>query len=203
MVPPEPLHLLTFLLGPPESATFGDGTNDEPEWFDPDARFGSSSSDAAMKSYTFRELKYLVRCLASGLVKAGLRSGDRLLLISSESIYTPVIMYATWAAGGIFSARTPNYTAEQHSYLFKDCRPKILLASSEAIEVALSAARNAGLNICAFLYNGLLPSKPELETHAPLWDILLDYQGRADYTWKRLSSEEDMDRTLVIEYTSG
>lgn len=200
-IPTQPINLLTFLFGPPESASFEDGTNKES--FDPDSLFGSALSDVPTKPYTFRQLKDHVKCLASGLVKAGLQPGDRLMLIAPESIYTPVVMYATIAAGGVFTARTPGFTADQHAYFFDHSKPRVLLASSEDMNIALAAARQAGLSdIRAFVYDGLLPAEAT-PTELPNWDTLYDEQGGRSYEWERLSSKKDLEKTVLIDYTSG
>lgn len=90
-----PLHVLTYLLGEPDSDSFHTKQRVDPPWFKPDLPALCSSSDPKHKSYTFVELKRDVKALGSGLQKAGFQDGDQLIVVANNSIYIPLLMLAT------------------------------------------------------------------------------------------------------------
>lgn len=158
-------------------------------------------------SYTFEQLKDLVKTLASCLRRAGLDPGARLIAIGAESTYISVIMLATIAAGGIFAGCDPKFGAAQQSAIIRDCEPALVLAQKGADEGKIAMAMNiAGVpnarlfswDETLFQYSTLRRDRVFERQHT-----LLDFRRGPSLQWKTFETEEDAESTAVIIYTSG
>ena len=196
-------NVLTYLLGNPDTSSFDTGKRAKPSWFTPDLPVLRSSSQPEVKSYTFAELKTQVKALGSGLRKAGMQDGDRLVLMASDVVEYPLLILGTWAAGGIFITRDPDYTAVQQAEFFKHAEPKIVIAEAAYIKAAAEAVHNAYPSFDSiFELDGILPSTHVNNTDRS-WKSLLDHTDAPSYAWPKISTKEQMETTVLIEYTSG
>ncbi|KAI8966618.1 acetyl-CoA synthetase-like protein [Daldinia sp. FL1419] len=84
--------------------------------------------------------------LALGLVRAGLKPGDRVLLFSGNSLFTPVVFMGILMAGGIFTGANPSFVARELAYQLKDSGASFLIAADASMEIAVEAAGKAGLS---------------------------------------------------------
>ncbi|KAL6717546.1 hypothetical protein ACLMJK_005461 [Lecanora helva] len=202
-----PINILTFLLGQPETPSFHDGYNDNPSWFSPSLQFLVSGSNPEASPLTFEQLKYLVKSLAAGLRKNGLQPGDRLLFISPEHMFMPVMLLATIAAGGIFVGRSPYCPAEQQAIVLKQCDPVFIVTYTGFEDTVAEAARVADndAQICAFdddpFINDLRPHFGY--AHSVSTRGFLDSKGASSFRWKTLQTEADAETTALIIYTTG
>lgn len=89
---------------------------------------------------TWAQLDTAVSSLASGLLKRGLRSGERIAVISGNSSDFVIAMYAAWRAGLIAVPLNPAYTAPEVAVLLVDSDARLVLTSSPAATVAREAA---------------------------------------------------------------
>ena len=201
---PSPTNLLTSLLGEPESPSFGD---ENPVWFSSSLLFLVSARCPAARCLTFERLKYLVKSLASGLRKKGLKPGDRLLFVSPETIYMPVFLLATIAAGGIFVGRRPDFSAAQEAIIIKHCEPAFIVAYLGFEGIAAQGARLANVDAQIFSYDD-----ESFEPHpSPNYGYggsvscskILDSVGASTFRWRTLETEADMETTALIVYTTG
>ena len=89
-------------------------------------------SSRALKQYRFDEIRPLVARISSGLVRAGLRHGDVVLLCVTGCIEVTPIALAVIAAGGILTACNPTFTTsksdknaifESDVQIKRKCRP--------------------------------------------------------------------------------
>ena len=201
------IDLITYLLGKPESTSFDNGQTDSPSWFSPDIPFCISASTPKSKSYTFGQLKQSVRELASGLRKAGLQDGDRLMLFAPDSLYVPLVMLATWAAGGIFVSRDIVSTAKQQAHFIQHAQPKIVFAGKGYEETVMEAARHAGHGNKRPYSFGALARPGEVVEHVSSsfndWNTLFDRISGPNFQWRRPLNPAEMSTTVLIEYTSG
>ena len=196
-------NVLTYLLGNPESSSFDTGKRANPSWFTPDLPVLRSSSQPEVKTYTFAELKAQVKALGSGLRKAGLQDGAQLILFSSDNVEYPLLILGTWAAGGIFVSRRVDYTVAQQAEFIKHVEPKIVIAEAAYIDTATEAVRIAYPSFDSiFEIDELLPRSP-LNDVSRSWKSLLDHTDGPSYAWPRISTREQMESTILIEYTSG
>ncbi|KAH7888882.1 acetoacetate-CoA ligase [Phlebopus sp. FC_14] len=86
-----------------------------------------------VKHYTFRELRELVRTMATGMKRAGLGVGDRVAAMITNSISGIVIALAAASIGAIFSSTATDMGASAILDRYRQIRPKVLFASSETV----------------------------------------------------------------------
>ena len=196
-------NVLTYLLGNPDSNSFDTGKRANPSWFTPDLPALESSSQPEVKTYTFADLKAQVKALGSGLRKGGLQDGARLILFSSDNVEYPLLVLGTWAAGGIFVSRPVDYSVAQQADFLKHAEPKIVIAEAAYIDAATKAVRLVYPSFeSIFEIDGMLPRSP-LNDVRRSWKSLLDHTDGPSYAWPRISTREQMESTILIEYTSG
>jgi len=89
---------------------------------------------------TWAELDARVDAMASGLVRRGLRSGERVALLSGNSADFVVAYYAILRAGLVAVPLNPAYTAPEIAVLLQDAEVTLLFTSAGAAPVAREAA---------------------------------------------------------------
>jgi 4-coumarate--CoA ligase len=96
--------------------------------------------------------------LSTALVKNyGLRPTDTVALFSPNTIWYPVAMHSVCRVGGVISGASPAYNAEEMTYALKTASAKFLMTVPGSMEVAIVAAKAAGLrNEHIFLLEGKL-----------------------------------------------
>ncbi|RPB11486.1 acetyl-CoA synthetase-like protein [Morchella conica CCBAS932] len=151
--------------------------------------------------------------IASGLISCGLFPGDRVLLYSGNNIYFPTVFTGIIAAGGIFTGANPTFTARELAYQLKDSEAEFLLVNVGSIDVGIEAAKMVGLDpekVFVFddgLYvddeGGIVKwTTRERVKGVRHWsDIVM--AGNDKFAWEELSTEEEVNRTAAINYSSG
>jgi acyl-CoA synthetase (AMP-forming)/AMP-acid ligase II len=66
-------------------------------------------------------------------------------LFTANSVDTPVVTFGTLWAAGIVSPASPRYTAEELASQLKDCSAAAMITQYPMLEVALQAAKVAGI----------------------------------------------------------
>jgi 4-coumarate--CoA ligase len=79
--------------------------------------------------FTLNGFREWPKRFTAGLLAAGLKPGDRVLLYSSNSIFTPVVVMGVILAGGIFTSTNPAFTQQELAYQLKDSSAQFLLAA--------------------------------------------------------------------------
>ncbi|KAI2605985.1 acetyl-CoA synthetase-like protein [Hypoxylon fragiforme] len=177
-------------------SSFGALSN-EPQFIDPDRpeTHFITKSDFRLWSKRF----------ALGLVRAGLKPGDRVLLFSGNSLFFPVVFMGILMAGGIFSGANPSFVPRELAYQLKDTGALFMIAADASMEIAVEAAAEAGLprsQIFSFDATPLdtQPGKARLGTRH--WTSLLAPEAEgAKFDWV-----EPADATTAIcalNYSSG
>lgn len=85
----------------------------------------------AKKTWTHGQLAIGVNVYAKALLAAGVRSGDRVALISSPNPQFSIMFFAIISLGGIFVGLNPKYRLGELSHIVTDSAPKLLFAYSE------------------------------------------------------------------------
>ncbi|KAL8952620.1 MAG: hypothetical protein Q9222_001494 [Ikaeria aurantiellina] len=93
---------------------------------------------AQVKEYS----TYLSTALAE---KYGFKEGDTVALFSPNTIWYPVAMFGVLRAGGVMSGASPAYNIEEMTYALKTANAKFLMTIPSSMDVAVAAARNAGI----------------------------------------------------------
>jgi 4-coumarate--CoA ligase len=90
--------------------------------------------------------------------KYGMEEGQTILLFSQNTIWYPITMLAAIRAGGKVCGASPAYGFEEMAFALKVAQAKFLFTVPSSIEVAVTAAKEAGIrqsNI--FLLEGTMP----------------------------------------------
>jgi acyl-coenzyme A synthetase/AMP-(fatty) acid ligase len=84
--------------------------------------------------------------LSTALVKSyGLQPGETVALFSPNTIWYPVAMHSVTRVAGIISGASPAYNVEEMTYALTTGRAKFLMTVPGSMEVAIAAAKAAGL----------------------------------------------------------
>jgi 4-coumarate--CoA ligase len=161
-----------------------------------------------LTAYTYREW---AKRLAAGLRAAGLEQGDRVMLISTNSIFYPVVVMGTLMAGAIYNSANPAYTAREISHQLKDADPKFVLAAEGCFGRAIEAAQNVGFDSRRIFLFGAVPmdhekglSETTLRANPQHWGHLLAGPDVGkNFVWEERSTKEFSERTAILIYSSG
>lgn len=80
----------------------------------------------AKKTWTHGQYAIGVSAYAKALLAAGVRSGDRIALISSPTPQFSILFFAIISVGGIFVGLNPKYRLGELSHIVSDSMPKLL-----------------------------------------------------------------------------
>ncbi|KAL9034125.1 MAG: hypothetical protein Q9180_005580 [Flavoplaca navasiana] len=95
----------------------------------------------------YAQVKEYTTYLSTALVKEyGLKEGETVALFSPNTIWYPVAMLAVLRAGGVMSGASPAYNVEEMTYALKTANAKFLMTIPSSMDVAVAAARNAGIH---------------------------------------------------------
>jgi long-chain acyl-CoA synthetase len=99
--------------------------------------------DGEYKSYHFEYLRDKVERLAIGLMDLGLKSGDRVGIISENRLEWPILDFALAGMGIIDVPIFTTLTARQTEYIFNDCSADAIVVSNKfQLEKVLSIKDN-------------------------------------------------------------
>ncbi|KAK0258767.1 hypothetical protein LTR91_012679 [Friedmanniomyces endolithicus] len=194
-LPIEPQSLPSYLFTSPTAPL-----DDEPLLID------AESPEHYLTQHTYREWS---KRFALGLQQAGFKPGDRLLLYSGNTILFPVILMGTIMAGGIFTGANPTYVARELAYQLKDSGATFLITAESSLQTALDAADSIGFSKNSIYvsdegFSTLRGDPPESVrglTHFS--KLLAPADSATTFTWEDFSSHSEMDRTAVLNYSSG
>ncbi|KAL9620356.1 MAG: hypothetical protein Q9204_008217 [Flavoplaca sp. TL-2023a] len=120
-----------------------------------DSSYSPLVRDAPIAGYTnaitgeridYAQVKEYTTYLSTALVKKyGFKEGETVALFSPNTIWYPVAMLAVLRAGGVMSGASPAYNVEEMSYALRTANAKFLMTIPSSLDVALGAARNAGI----------------------------------------------------------
>ncbi|KAF2970277.1 hypothetical protein GQX73_g3331 [Xylaria multiplex] len=143
--------------------------------------------------------------IALGLQRAGLETGDRVLLFSGNNIFFPTIFMGVIMAGGIFTGANPSFVARELAYQLKDSGAYILIAADASIEIAMEAAEQAGLpkdRVYSFDATGMDKQKGKARLGSQHWTNLLETEAdAAKFDW--VEPIDPKTTTLCLNYSSG
>lgn len=145
---------------------------------------------------------------AAGLIKAGFKSGDRVLLFSGNTLFFPVVLHGVIMAGGVFTGANPSYVARELAYQLKDSGAKFLITSEGSLETALEAAESIRFpKSSVFLFDNsyaTFDGTGKSRNGVEHWSRLLASPAEGEkFVWEELSTSEELDRTIALNYSSG
>ncbi|KAH9826199.1 acyl-CoA ligase-like protein 3 [Teratosphaeria destructans] len=146
--------------------------------------------------------------LAAGLRAAGFQRGDRLLLYSGNTIFFPVVLMGTIAAGGVFTGANPTYVARELAYQVRDSGARFLITSEGRLATALEAVDSIEFpRDHVFVFDSGFATFDgrgrDVEGIAHWSRLLAPPEEAAGFRWDRFSTREEMQRGAVINYSSG
>ena len=150
--------------------------------------------------------------LASGLRRAGLRPGERVLLFSGNTLFFPSVVMGVIMAEGVFTGANPTYVARELAYQLTDSGAKILICAEGSLDTGVAAAKEAGLSaeqVFVFDDGKATFDGRKVKKDTPLgrirhWTELLDTEQNGHvYAWPDLKSKEELDRVVALNYSSG
>jgi acyl-CoA synthetase (AMP-forming)/AMP-acid ligase II len=154
---------------------------------------------------TYGQLRSLVLQLASGLKKAGLKPGDRVLLAAPNCLLYTTVMLAVITAGGAFLGASNSRTAEEFQHWMNTIEPSFVLVH-----------RSIGDNFTAkstcdasFYFLDESSQRSEKTIQGPYnqtwphWSRLLDTQVDLSAAIPQLTEEELTNTPIVFTMTSG
>ncbi|OTB12438.1 hypothetical protein K445DRAFT_378636 [Daldinia sp. EC12] len=143
--------------------------------------------------------------LALGLTRAGLKPGDRVLLFSGNSLFTPIIFMGILMAGGVFTGANPSFVARELAYQLKDSGASFLIAADASMEIAVEAADTAGLarsRIYSFDTSVLDKRPGKARLGAQHWTSLIaPKDDAAKYDW--VEPADSRTAICALNYSSG
>lgn len=145
---------------------------------------------------------------ATGLRKAGLGPGDRVLLFSGNTLFFPVVFMGTIMAGGVFTGANPTYVARELAYQLQDSGAKFLICAEASLDTGIEAADAAGLShdrVFVFdngyaTFDGIGKGRGDVRHWSQLIASPADGRG---FAWEELSTPEELNRTICLNYSSG
>jgi 4-coumarate--CoA ligase len=171
-----------------------------------------SAQEPEKHSISINDYRLYSQRLASGLLRSGIQPGDRVLLFSGNTLFFPSVIMGVIMAGAVFTGANPTYVARELGYQLKDSGARYLICAEGSLDTGLEAAKLANLpisNIYIFddgiaTFEGRTVEKETPEGTIKHWTTLLDSEdkGRA-YHWPDLRSEEELDRIVALNYSSG
>lgn len=189
------VSLPTYVFGSPSAAL-----PETPLYLDPGnpEKYHLSTSD----------LRQWCKRLAAGLQKAGLKPGDRVLLFSGNTLFFPVVFLGTIMAGGVFTGANPTYVPRELAYQLQDSGAKFLICNEAGLDTGIKAADVAGMShVKVFVFdNGYatLDNTGKGRGDVRHWSELLASTAESrNFAWEELSSEEELNRTICLNYSSG
>lgn len=198
-IPIPQVSLPTFLFGSPTAPL-----DNKPAFL--------STRDPENHKLSLSDYRLYAQRLASGLLRSGLQPGDRVLLFSGNTLFFPVILMGTVMAGGIFTGANPTYVVRELAYQLRDSGARYLVCAEGSLDTGLAAAKEAGLGperIFIFddgvaTFEGRAVERQTSEGRIRHWTALLDPAEKArSYAWPELSTEEELDRVVALNYSSG
>ncbi|KIW95889.1 uncharacterized protein Z519_02954 [Cladophialophora bantiana CBS 173.52] len=164
-------------------------------------------------SFSLHSLREWSKRFAAGLTAAGIQQGDRVMLVSGNNFWTPVIVLGVVMAGGIYNSANPASTARELEYQLKDSEPRFVFAAENCLRVTQEAAKSAGIDQSHLFLFEELPShfataserqEKLINNTAQHWGTLITTpQVGSAFRWDESQTAEMATKTAILIYSSG
>ncbi|OQV01358.1 hypothetical protein CLAIMM_06734 [Cladophialophora immunda] len=157
---------------------------------------------------TRAEFALWARRVAAGLIQAGLRPKDRVLVYSGNNVFYPVVFMGVIMAGGIVTTANPAFVARELAYQLQDSGTKFLLVAEGSLPTALDAAKMVNFKTTdMFIFDDMPlvdPGRAQGKSAVRHWKHLIATpEAGAAFRWDDGKSPEFVQRTVAILYSSG
>ncbi|XP_077991035.1 uncharacterized protein LOC144445370 [Glandiceps talaboti] len=145
-------------------------------------------------SYTYRQLKDLVRRCGSGLVKSGFKQGDVCAFYQPNSPDFFITSYSVASIGGVLGPVNPTFTVDELSYQLDNTDARWIITVPSSVDKAKEAAKRVG-NIKGIYVVG----DEHVDGCIPFSTFMKD-DGSAFPTDIEINPKEDV---VILPYSSG
>lgn len=150
------------------------------------------------RSYTHEQVKNAAIDFGKGLKGAWeWQKGDVMALFTPNSVDTPVVTWGTHWAGGIISPANSGYTADELAFQLKDAGAKALCTQKAFLDVAVDAAKQAGISKDRIILIGDAKDQSGRFKH---FSSIRNIAGTNQYRRSKMSPENDL---AFLVYSSG
>ncbi|KAI1825853.1 acetyl-CoA synthetase-like protein [Xylaria intraflava] len=95
---------------------------------------------------SWKDVKEAATYISTVLVKEyGLKTGDTVSLFSRNTIWYPVMLFASMRVGGVVSGASPAYNVDEMTYALRTANAKFIATHPTSIDIAAQAAKNVGI----------------------------------------------------------
>jgi long-chain acyl-CoA synthetase len=98
---------------------------------------------AGGRRLTFSDLDGMSDRLAAGLVRNGLRRGERVIVFMENAWEAVAAIWAVLKAGGVFSPVNPSTKPDKLAYILNNCRAAALVTHGKLATAAAAAVASA------------------------------------------------------------
>jgi len=161
---------------------------------------------------TMAEYRLLSKRVALGLIDAGLKPGQRVLMYSGNSIYFPPVFLGVLMAGGIFTGANPSFVCRELAYQLRNSEAVFMISAASSLPTALEAAKEVGMpreNV--FIFD--TPTNPKSDRPSPgragrkdgarHWTELLQGNLSRAEGWAWAEPADSSTTTCCLNYSSG
>lgn len=147
--------------------------------------------DGEWMQLRFEEIQRSAQHLSNFLIESGIKSGDRIAVISESNPEFGVVFFAAVRAGAILVPLDPKLSAEVLKFQVSDSAPRIIFASKSCLDLA-STVVEGNEEICTVI---VMDDSSAQSPHKTL-------QGVSTRILKE-GRERDLEETALIVYTAG
>lgn len=148
----------------------------------------------------YSELDACIKQVSRSLVKAGIRSGDRVACLDNPTINSMVIMLATMEAGAVFLGLNPKYKRNELAYQIDNAEPRLIL-SQQTLLGRDYKTELADITVNFIWLESEQSSQPD-QLLEPLFSALNNYQPDTHQT-NGAPQDRSPDDPCLLVYTSG
>jgi len=160
-------------------------------------------SEQQWRALSWKEVAASIETLARGLVAAGLKPGDRVLLVSENRPEWLIADVAIMAAGGITVPAYTTNTIADHRHLLNNSGAKMAIVSTRPLaERVIGAALTADHDCAVIVIDPLnLRQDPGIELKS--WDEVAAAGAASDISIRERVALQRRTDTACLIYTSG
>lgn len=174
---------------------------------DKKAAFKFRDKEGKMREINYEELRQQVECFAIGLLEFGLKTGDRIGIVSENRIEWIIADLAIASIGAISVPVFPTLTAKQLEYIFNDCSASaIIVSNSLQLRKILEVRENIpSLRHIIIMNEDYSPKEIYIKTINSIIETGQKAKQEQDCTKILINSIEKIkeDDILTLIYTSG
>ncbi|KAH7166466.1 AMP-binding enzyme [Dactylonectria macrodidyma] len=153
---------------------------------------------------SFSDFRLWSKKIGLGLQNAGLRVGDRVLLLSGNHVLFPSLFVGVLMAGGVFTGASPAFTPREVAYQLRDSGASFLIVAPQLVKTAVEAAKLAGLPANkVFLFDDAGQADADTTRHGVRkWEDLIAGDAEATaFDW--VEPKDPRSTTCCLNYSSG